>query len=125
METTSGRERIAVVICDDDPTFARRLAKLLEHEAGDVEVVATVSSGAEAEGLVAELLPEVLLIDVRMALFDDISVSRICAASPTTAAVALTARQTFRQLATGNVVSDSELAEILGAVRAVCRGHMK
>lgn len=126
------RVAIAVMVCDDHPTFARGLAKLLDDETADVDVVGVATSVEEVERLVREALPDVVLMDIRMPGIDGVEgTRRVRAASPTTKVVMLTASdeqsdlyKALRAGAAGYVSKQNDVAEILNAVRAVCRGNL-
>lgn len=57
--------KMKVIIVDDDPLVSASLKIILDNEA-DMDVVATASSGREAVKLVAELKPDVIVMDIRM-----------------------------------------------------------
>ena len=124
--------RLRVVICDDHPAFARGLASLLGSEAADLEVAGVAASGEEAVGLVADLLPDCVLMDLRMPGADGTATTRrVREVSPTTTVVVLTVSDeaddlyaALRAGASGYVVKDRDVAEIAGAVRATCRGQL-
>jgi two-component system nitrate/nitrite response regulator NarL len=58
-------EPIRVVIADDHPIFRDGLRRLLEDEGG-FAVVGQAADGAEAVGLVRDLTPDVLVLDLAM-----------------------------------------------------------
>lgn len=60
------------MICDDNDAYRRLLTLLLEID-GDVEIVGEASNGAEAIDRVAEMAPDVLLLDVAMPVQDGIA----------------------------------------------------
>lgn len=134
MPVTSGRSAInaSVIICDDHPAFARGLAELLKSEAPDLEVIAVTSGAEEATRIAAEMLPDCVLMDLRMPGTSGIDgIRKVREASPTTTVVALTASDEQRDLysalragASGYVLKESDVSEIAGAVRAVCRGQL-
>ena len=60
-----GAERLRVMVVDDHALFRRGLEMVLEEE-DDIELVGEAGDGAEAVDMAAELLPDVVLMDVRM-----------------------------------------------------------
>lgn len=123
---------IAVVIVDDHPAFVQGLATLLPQDAPDVVVSGTATNAADAERLVEESPPDVLLLDIFMPGIDGITaIRRILATSPTTKIVMLTASdderdvaQSLRAGASGYVTKDRDINDIVAAVRAVCQGQL-
>jgi DNA-binding NarL/FixJ family response regulator len=63
--TNTGTERLRVLVCDDHALFRRGLQMVLEQEA-DLELVGEASDGVEAVEKAQELMPDVVLMDVRM-----------------------------------------------------------
>lgn len=66
---------IRVLIADDHPVFRDGLASLLEPNP-DIEVVARAADGAEAVALVAELRPDVVVMDLQMPVLNGIEATR-------------------------------------------------
>ncbi|MBV8394726.1 MAG: response regulator [Actinobacteria bacterium] len=56
---------IRVLVCDDSPTFAAGLRRLLEHEP-EIEVVGVRGSAEEAIAAVPELAPDLVTMDVEL-----------------------------------------------------------
>src|SRR3954452_9360948 len=56
---------VRIAIADDHPIFRDGLKRLLEAKA-EYQVVGPVSDGDEALSIVAEMLPDVLLLDLAM-----------------------------------------------------------
>ena len=63
--TEQGGERLRVMVVDDHALFRRGLEMVLAGEA-DIEIVGEASDGAEAVEKAQELMPDVVLMDVRM-----------------------------------------------------------
>ena len=63
--TKTDTERLRVLVCDDHALFRRGLQMVLEQEA-DLELVGEASDGVEAVQKAQELMPDVVLMDVRM-----------------------------------------------------------
>jgi DNA-binding NarL/FixJ family response regulator len=66
---------IRVVLADDHPLFLDGLDQLLKS-AGDFDVVGRANEGAEAVSLVEALVPDLLVLDLRMPGMDGIAVIR-------------------------------------------------
>jgi DNA-binding NarL/FixJ family response regulator len=64
---TGGRNKISVMLVDDDPSFLRITETVLKTRHGDeIDVVGTARSGEECLTLAQLLAPEVVLIDLHM-----------------------------------------------------------
>jgi ribosomal subunit interface protein len=61
----SGSEKLRVLVCDDHALFRRGLKMVLDEEP-DLELVGEASDGAEVVVRAQELMPDVILMDVRM-----------------------------------------------------------
>ena len=68
-------EQVRVLIADDHPVFRDGLASLLATQP-DVVVVATAADGAEAVRLCAELVPDVVVMDLQMPEMNGIEATR-------------------------------------------------
>jgi DNA-binding NarL/FixJ family response regulator len=69
----SGREKMTVLIADDHPVVRQGLRVLLSLE-DDIEVVGEVGDGAEAVELAAALVPDVILLDLKLPVLDGLGV---------------------------------------------------
>jgi DNA-binding NarL/FixJ family response regulator len=65
IEDEDGAERLRVMVVDDHALFRRGLQTILDQEP-DLELVGEASDGAEAVEKAQELMPDVVLMDVRM-----------------------------------------------------------
>ena len=64
------------LIAEDEPLLAAALAAELARAWPELRIVATVGDGASAVRVALELLPEVLLFDIRMPVMDGIEATR-------------------------------------------------
>jgi len=80
---------LRVLIVDDEPPARDRLRSMLA-EAGDFEVAGEAGNGLEALQMVDRLLPDILLLDVRMPGIDGLEVARQLATQPEPPAVIFT-----------------------------------
>ncbi|MFH1260191.1 MAG: response regulator transcription factor [Elusimicrobiota bacterium] len=69
-------KKIRVVIADDHPTFRDGLKLLLEGEP-DVQIVGETSSGEEIIKLAKKLLPDIIIMDIRLHGIDGIEATRL------------------------------------------------
>jgi two-component system, NarL family, response regulator NreC len=114
----------------DDHSSVRQGLGLLFGEIDDLELIGTVDSGEDALEKIAELDPEVVIMDVRLPGIDGISaVKRIQSACPGTKTVMFSAYGDKRLLsdalaagARGYVMKGSPPEDLLRAVRTVSEG---
>lgn len=123
-------ETIRVLIVDDHALLRRGLRTVLELEP-DIEVVGEGNDGDEAVAQSAELLPDVVLLDVRMPRRGGIEA---CAAikdvAPSARIIMLTASDDEADLyeaikagATGYLLKETPPHELADAVRSVAHGQ--
>lgn len=122
---------IRVLLADDQALVRAGFRALLDAEDG-VEVVGEASDGDEAARLAKHLVPDVVLMDIRMPGVDGLEATRRITADERLAAVRVVILTTFdldeyvfealRIGASGFLVKDTEPAELIQAVRAVARG---
>ncbi len=123
-------EPIRVLVADDHALFRRGLTIVLEAE-GDIEVVSEAADGEAAVTKVAELAPDVVLMDIRMPNVDGIEATRrIREAFPMTRIIVLTVSDEEDDLfdavkagANGYLLKEVSIEEVADAVRAVMAGH--
>lgn len=128
--TDQATETIRVVICDDHALFRRGLIMVLETEA-DIEVVAEAEDGVDAVAKVTDLVPDVVLMDVRMPGVDGIAATQqIADAVPTAKIIMLTVSDEESDLyeaikagAAGYLLKEISIEEVATAVRAVVAGQ--
>jgi DNA-binding NarL/FixJ family response regulator len=127
-ETSS--EFTRVVLADDHPLFREGVASLLERS-GDAILVAEAATGEEAVRFADELLPDVVLMDLKMPGMGGIEATRrIVGRNPHIGVIVLTMfeddESVFAALkagARGYVLKDADRGMLLEAIRAVARGE--
>lgn len=121
---------IRVVVTDDHLVVREGLRLILEGHA-DVELVGDAADGAAAVALVAEVQPDVVLMDLRMPGMDGLeAVGRIHATWPHIAVVILTTYnddglmlQALQAGACGYLIKDATRDTYFQAIRAAARGE--
>ncbi|MEU1038792.1 response regulator [Streptomyces sp. NPDC005551] len=129
MTQDPGRKPARVVVADDQTVVREGIVMLLGLLPG-VEVVGAAADGDEAVALVAELAPDVVLMDLRMPRCDGVEATRrIRSEYPGTQVVVLTTFAdddslfpAIRAGARGYLTKDAGGDEIVRAVQSVCSG---
>ncbi len=120
------------VLLADDQALVRGGFKSLLDAREDIEVVGEAADGHEAVSLTKTLVPDVVLMDIRMPHLDGLEATRQIAGDPRLAAVRIVILTTFgldeylfdalRYGASGFLVKDTEPADLVTAVRVVATG---
>ena len=130
MDEPTQQRKIRVIIADDHAVVREGTRELIEREP-DIEVVGEAVNGAQAVALVAELSPDVAIVDIAMPVMTGIeATARIKALRPSTAVLILTGydddQYVFALLksgAAGYLLKDVPSAEVVRAIRAVHAGE--
>jgi DNA-binding NarL/FixJ family response regulator len=120
---------IRVLLADDQP-LVRSGLRVLVSSVEDLDVVAEAANGLEAVRLVREHQPDVVRMDVRMPMMDGIEATRHIMAGPHPARVLMLTtfdddeyvHAALRAGASGFLVKDMALDDIIGAIRVVAAG---
>lgn len=127
--TVTGRATARVLIADDHPVMSTALRTYVDSTEG-MESVAEARNGAEAVRMCAEVLPDVVIMDLHMPTMDGIEATRAIRERFTEIAVlAVTTFSTERYVipalragAGGYIVKDAEPEEIIAAIHQVLEG---
>ncbi len=124
-------ERIRVVVIDDQAIVREGLVTVLSL-LPDIEVLGEAADGRAGVELVARVLPDVVLMDLRMPELGGLEATRLILESHpqigilvlTTFADDASVMDVLRAGARGYLTKDAGRAEVAAAVRAVASGHM-
>jgi DNA-binding NarL/FixJ family response regulator len=118
------------VVLVDDQDLVRTGFRMILSVEDDLELVGEAADGEQAVALVAELRPDVVLMDVQMPVLDGIEATRRITAAGGTRVVILTTFErddylfaALRAGASGFLLKSCTADELLGAVRTVAHGQ--
>ncbi|MEN3263304.1 response regulator transcription factor [Pseudonocardia sp.] len=124
--------RIRVVVCEDQALVRTGYVTIFDAQP-DMEVVGEAADGETGVRLVERLRPDVVVMDIRMPVLDGIEATRRLAgpevARPTKVLVVTTFNldeyvyEALRAGASGFLLKDVPLAELVGGVRTVAAGE--
>ena len=122
---------IRVLLADDQALVRGGLRALLDAR-DDIQVVGEAADGHQALALATTLLPDVVLMDIRMPGLDGLEATRQIAADPHLTATRIIILTTFeldeylfdalRYGASGFLVKDTEPTDLVRAIRIVAAG---
>jgi DNA-binding NarL/FixJ family response regulator len=117
----------------DDQALVRSGMRMLVDSADDIEIVGEASTGTMAVQLAHELVPDIVLMDIRMPEMDGVEATRRIGADPSTRDVRVLVLTTFdldeyvfnalRAGASGFILKDADPDELLDAIRVVAGGE--
>jgi NarL family two-component system response regulator LiaR len=124
------KEKITVLLADDHAIVREGVRAFLDAQA-DIEVVAEAGSGEAAVRLAAELVPDVVLMDLLMPGMDGVEATRqICRKSPHTRVIILTSYHEDEHIfpaikagALSYLLKEVRADELADAVRRAARGE--
>ena len=119
------------VLLADDHTILREGIRALIEDQGDMEVVGEAENGQATVKMVAQLLPDVVVMDIAMPLLNGLEATRqIRRDFPQVKVLILTMheneeyiRQVLTAGALGYVLKDAAARDLLGAIRTVYQGE--
>lgn len=122
---------IRVIVADDQHLFAEGLKHVIEGESGgEIQVIGVADNGSDAVTLACEVLPDLVLMDIRMPNMDGVEATqRIHSELPDVKILVLTtfdddelAFQALHAGANGFVLKSIEPRDLVSAVKAVNKG---
>ncbi|WP_405488250.1 response regulator [Nocardia sp. NBC_00511] len=129
--TSQQPQPIRVLIADDQALVRAGFVALLSVQ-DDIEVIGEADTGEQALRLARTMIPDVVLMDIRMPVLDGLAATRAIAADPALTAVRVVVLTTFeldeyvfeamRSGATGFLVKHTEPADLIKAIRVVAGG---
>ena len=123
-------DKIRVLIVDDHTLFRQGVREMLEQEA-DLEVVGEAATGWEALDQARALMPDVVLMDIKMPDLDGVTAARtLHREMPHIGIIFVTSFEENEYVlkglqagGRGYILKDADLATMLRAVRAVAHGE--
>lgn len=122
---------IRLVVVDDQAVVRMGLRTLFETE-DDLQLAGEAADGREGVAVVRRTVPDVVLMDIRMPVYDGLAALREITAEPALAGVRVIMLTTFeldeyvfealRAGASGFVLKDADPDELVRAVRVVAEG---
>jgi DNA-binding NarL/FixJ family response regulator len=121
-----------VLVADDQAAVRAGFAALIAGEE-DMQVAGEASNGRHAVDIARQVLPHVVLMDIRMPVLDGLEATRLICADPTLAGTRVLVLTTFdldeyvyaalRAGASGFLLKDAGPGELLQAIRIVAAGE--
>ncbi|CAA9365058.1 MAG: Two-component transcriptional response regulator, LuxR family [uncultured Chloroflexia bacterium] len=124
------KQRIRVLIVDDHPIVRAGIEGILLRQ-DDIEVVGEATTGAEAVVMTRDLVPDVVLMDLRMPEMDGVeAIKQIKRANEDVHVLVLTTYDSDADIlraveagATGYLLKDTPRDDLFRAIRAAARGE--
>ena len=121
---------IQILLVDDQSLFVESLKASLQTYVDDIEVVGIAKNGVEAVRMAAELVPEIILMDVHMPVMNGVEATiKIRTANDRIKIIMLSTydedeyvRDALRHGAVGYLLKDISPTELIAAIRALQSG---
>lgn len=121
---------IKILIADDHVLLRQGIRNVLELES-DLTIIGEAADGEEAISRVAELMPDIILLDINMPRLNGLEVTRLLSASqPNTKVIVLTMHddenyvvEVIKAGAAGYLLKDIEPGMLVKAIRTVYDGQ--
>lgn len=125
-------KKIRVLLVDDQNLFVESLRNVLETRAEDLEVVDVALNGEAALDIVSQLLPDIVIMDIRMPVMGGVECTKLIKGKyPQIKVLMLTnfdddqdVVQALRLGASGYLLKDMSPAELIVAIRAAFAGEV-
>ncbi len=123
-------DKMTVLLADDHNVLRQGIAQMLEAQP-DMKVIAQTGNGSDAVDLARTHKPDIVLLDINMPEMDGVEAARrIMAELPKTGIIILTMYrrdeyvfEAIKAGASGYLLKEVELDELLAAIRAVAQGE--
>lgn len=123
-------ETIRILVADDHHVLRQGMAQVLDAQP-DMTIVAQAGDGREAVAAAREFQPDIALLDINMPEMDGVQAARhIGESSPATGIIILTMYrrdeyvfEAIKAGASGYLLKEVELDELLAAIRSVAGGE--
>ena len=130
---TSDRNGLTVLLVDDQRLFVESLRVYMNTRAPDLEVVGVAYDGEEAVSMAEALLPDLVVMDVRMPVMDGVEASKVLSERlPDVRVLMLTTFdddsyvfEALKNGAVGYLLKDLDPANLVEAMRAAISGSIQ
>lgn len=128
--TETQRKRTKILIVDDQAIFAEGLKYVIESRTDDFEVLDIAANGREAIDKLAAVVPDIILMDVRMPVMDGVKATEVIHRSyPAIKILILTTfeddeyvQRSMSVGAAGYLIKNRPPEELIDSIRALERG---
>ena len=123
---------IRLMLVDDQKLFVKSLKRVIESLADEMIVIGIAKDGKDALKQMESVLPDILLLDVRMPGMDGVETARIVSEKyPEVQVVMLTTfdnddyiKEALKYGAVGYILKDIEPLDLIASIRAIASGSV-